>query len=409
MPASTRSARIRTLTAAAAGAAAVLSLTAACAVTTATTNPAGSGGLSDHGGQRTAAVNPGLTGNAITLTTNAEFSGYDAATDSSGTTYVGWIGDTGSLRKVDLCVLPRGAQSCKGGVQQIDPPDGDSSADGLRVLVTGPQSVTLVWFHNADASETGPQGSEISTATVQGGILSAGRDVATAPSFGTMLDAVIGPDGTIWVVTRGGGNAVQVRPGLANPPVTLKTPYLIGYALLRFAGTEPVLVIDKDGAISSPVSFASQHSGSWSAFGAVAGTWTGTANFGLATTRSGVRLIATTNSASYQPVVSTWTGSAFGVRTLTGDHNSCAPGSHDAVSDASGRLADVSVECDDIAVANLADTLHAAIFRYDVHGTFAGGQPQLTTSPNGTGWVAWSIESAHGDELLVAPLRLAGR
>lgn len=385
----------RTLIAAAtAGAAAVLSLAAASSATAAV-RPA---------------VKPGLTGKAIVLANNEEFSGDDAVTGASGTAFIGWIGNAGPGRKVNLCVLPRGAKHCKGGISTVDSL-GDSTAFGLRVLLTGPNTVTLVWQHITDASEFGPQGDKIATATSSGGPLSAPQDVAAAPSFGEMMDAVVGPHGTIWVVSWVDSTkpSVQIRPGLSNPPVTLKTPYPIGIAQLRFAGATPVLVIDKGGAISSPVSAASQHGGSWSKFRAVARTWTADANFGLASTPSGVRLVATTNNASYRPVVARWNGSAFGRPTLTGDTNDCSPSSHDPVSDASGRLADASIECEDVAVANLPDTAHAGILRFNVHGTFAGTLPQLTTSPSGRGWVAWSIESTVSNKLLVAPILLPGR
>ena len=383
------------------GAAVLMPLTASYAASAGTVKPAGSSAP---------AIKPGLTGKAIVLTSNASFSGDDAVTDASGTAFIGWIGDTGHGRKVNLCVLPRGARACKGGVSQVDSL-GDSTAFGLRVLLTGPRTVTLVWQYATAASETGPEGDEIAITTSSGGPLTAPRNVATAPSFGTMRDAAVGPNRTIWVVSEVAGTktAVQVRPGFSNPPVTVGTPYLIGYAQLRFSGTTPVLVIDKDGAISSPVSAASRHGGSWSKFRPVAKTWTADANFGLASTRSGVRLIATVDNASYQPVVAPWTGSAFGRRTLTGDTNNCSPSSHDPVSDASGRLADVSIECSQLAIANLPDTRHAAVLRFTIHGTFAGTLPQLTTSPSGRGWVTWSVEGATADKLFAAPVLLPGR
>ena len=307
-------------------------------------------------------------------------------------------------------MLPPGAQACQGGVSQVDSL-GDSSAHGLRVLLTGPHTVTLVWQHTTAASESGPEGDEIAITTSSGGPLTAPHDVATAPSFGAMQDAAVGPGDTIWVVSEVTGTkpALQVRPGFANAPVTLSTPYLIGYAQLRFAGATPVLVIDKDGSISSPVSAASQDGGSWSAFSPVAMTTTSDANFGLASTPSGVFLIATAENASYQPVVARWAASGFGRPSLTGDTNNCAPSSHDPVSDASGRLADVSIECGDVAIANLPDTAHADLFRFPVQGTFAGTLPQLTTAPSGRGWVTWSIESSAGDELFAAALLLPGR
>jgi hypothetical protein len=411
-------ARIRPLTAAAAiGAAAIVSLTAACAPTAATTNPSGASGSSrqagpaGHDGEQTAApaIKAGLTGKAIVLANSASFSGDDAVTDASGTAYIGWIADTGQGRKVNLCVLPPGALACQGGVSQVDSL-GDSSAAGLRVLLTGPHIVTLVWQYTTAASESGPEGDEIAISTSSGGPLTAPHHVAAAPSFGAMMDAAVGPGDTIWVVSEvtGGQHALQVRPGFASAPVTISTPYLIGYAQLRFAGATPVLVIDKDGSISSPVSAASQQGGSWSEFSPVAMTTTSDANFGLASTPSAVVLVATVSNASYQPVVARWGGSAFGTPSLTGDTNNCAPSSHDPVSDASGRLADVSMECSDVAIANLPDTQHADLFRFPVNGTFAGTLPQLTTAPSGRGWVTWSIESTNGDELFAAPLLLPG-
>jgi hypothetical protein len=171
-----------------------------------------------------------------------------------------------------------------------------------------------------------------------------------------------------------------------------------------------VLGIDKDGAISDPVSFASKRAGgTWSAFRKVAHTWTSDANFGLARTPRGVRLVATVDNASYRPVVSRWTGAGFSRPSLTGDTNNCSPSSHDPVADASGRLADVSTECSDLTIANLPGTTRAAIVRFNVHGTFAGGSPQLTTAPSGRGWVAWSIESSVSNKLLAAPVLLPGR
>ena len=353
----------------------------------------------------------GLTGTPITLANNAEFSGYDAATDASGKAYIGWIADTGAGRKVSLCTLPRGATSCAGGIQTVDSL-GDSSAQGLRVLVTPGGQVTLVWFHDTVASENGPQGSEIAIATSQsGGPLSAPHDVATAPSFGSMFDAVAGPGGTIWTVTQPSGatSKLQIRPGFTNPPVTITAPYFVGAARLRFSGSTAVLAVQKAGAITLPVSFATKTSGPWSSFRTVAHTWTSDAVLGLASTPSGVRLLASVDNADYFPVVSRFTGGGFTRPALTGDRNNCSPSSHDPVSDASGRMADVSKECSDLAVANLTDTLHAAVVRFNVHGTFAGGDPQLTTAPSGRGWVAWSIESSVSNKLLVAPLVLPGR
>ena len=405
-------ARFPSAAALAATAVALLLAPTACSRTAATNSGTSSkpGTLGGTRGQGTAVpvTKAGLTGKPIVLASKAQFSGDDAVTDASGTAYIGWIGGSGSGRRVNLCVLPKGATSCAGGVSAIDPLN--PGAYGLRLLLTGPHTVTLVWEYLTSASETGPEGDEIAVASSSGGPLSPAKDVSTAPSFGLMLDATTSPDGSVWVVTRvAGKNAVQVRPGFNSAPVTLSTPYLTAYALLRFDGSTPVLVIDKDGSISDPVSVAFEHGGAWSQFNPVAGTSTADANFGLAATPSGVRLIATVTNASYQPVAAGWNGSGFGTPALTGDTNTCAPSSHDAVSDASGRLADASMECGDVAVANLPDTVHATVFRFAANGTFAGTLPQLTTSPDGSGWVAWSVGVNGGDELLAAPLLLPGQ
>jgi hypothetical protein len=361
------------------------------------------------------ATKGGLTHSPITVTNNAEFSGYDLATGPNGTAYLGWIGDTGAGRQVHLCTLPRGATGCAGGVQTIASapnPTFTSTAGGLRVLVSKSNLVTLVWMHSTVASENGPEGDEIAIATAQaGGRLSAGKDVSPGPSFGYFLDATLAPNGAIWAVTNpssGNTHSVQVTKGLGTRYQTVATPFWPGEALLAFSGASGVLAIDQDGTITRPVYFDRQSGGGWTAFKPIARTWD-VAGFGLATTTSGVRLIATENNADYHPVVSRLTNAGWTTPALTGDVSNCLPSGHDVVADASGRLADASEVCADaVAVDNLADTRHAAIVRIGVAGTFAGGQPQLTTSPSGRGWVAWSVESASGDRLLVAPLVLPG-
>jgi hypothetical protein len=400
-------AAVAVATAVAAGAALGLPAMTAAAAPAGTTAPPGT--AAPHG----AAARPGRTARPITLATKVELDGYDAAADASGTTYIGWIASTLSVanRTVHLCTLPRGATTCRGGSQSIASL-GASSAAGLRVLVTPRGKVTLVWFHDTTASENGPDGSQIAIATSQsGGTLSAAHDVATGPSFGSMLDAATGPGGNIWaVLAPSSGDSIQIRPGFSQSAVTRTAPYMVGNARLAFSGSTAVLAIQKAGAITHPVAFASDSRGSWSAFGNVARTWTSDAELGLTDARSGIRLIAAIDNASYFPVVSRWTGSRFSPRTVTGDRNSCSPNSHDTVSDASGRVADVSRECEQVAIANLTDTAHAAVARFNSGGTFAGGDPQIATNPSGRGWVAWSIEAGNtGNKLLAAPVLLPGR
>ena len=395
--------------AAAACAAALPTLAALSPVQAAVRAPAGQAAVTR------AAAKAGLTHSPITVTNNAEFSGYDLATGPNGTAYLGWIGDTGAGRQVHLCTLPSGATRCAGGVQTIasaPDPTFTSTAAGLRVLVSKSNLVTLVWMHSTVASENGPEGDEIAIATSQaGGALSAERDVSPGPSFGYFLDATLAPNGSIWAVTNpssGNTHSVQITKGLGSRYQTVGTPFWPGEAMLAFNGTSAVLAIDKDGTITAPVYFDRQAGSGWTAFKPIARTWD-VQGFGLATTTSGVRLIASENNADYHPVVSRLTNAGWTTPTLTGDLSNCSPEGHDVVADASGRLADASEVCADaIAVENLADTRHAAIVRFGVPGTFAGGQPQLTTSPSGRGWVAWSVESASGDKLLVAPLLLPG-
>lgn len=357
-------------------------------------------------------VKAGLTGQPILLDDKAEFSGSDIAVDASGRAYVGWISDVGGNgRKIHLCTLPPGATQCKGGIQSINPPAagfGSSTSYGLRVLATPGGAVTLVWEHTTVASENGPQGDEIAIATSQrGGKLSAAKDVATAPSSGTMLDATLGPADSIWVaIAKSSTGGVQVRPGLNKPAIDLHPPFEVSIARLRFSQGTGALVVQKAGAITSPLAVASVHNGAFSGFTTISKTWTSDADLGLTATTSGIRLVTSVNNASYHPVDWTFSGGGFGQPTLTGDLGSCSPSSHDLTSDASGRAADASVECSDVAITNLPDTRHAAVTRFPVKGTFAGTEPQIATTPRGTGWVSWSIESSVADKLMVAPFVL---
>ncbi len=358
-----------------------------------------------------AAARPGLAGPIITLENNAEFSGLDAATDKSGRTYIGWIADNGvDLRHVHLCVLPPGARKCAGGVKTVAGP-GSASAAGLTVLVTAGGLVTLVWQHTTDASESGPQGDEIATATFQNGTLSGPSDLATAPSFGAMLDATLGPNNSIWVVGEPSSDkGLQVRPGLDSKAVNLKTPWEVGGARIRFGGSTGVIAIQKAGAISENIAFSIIRNGSFGKFSKLAHTWTADGNIGLTNSSSGLRLVVSEPNASYHPESWSFTGSGFGRPTLTGDFNNCQPTDHDLVSDASGRVADVSEECEDVAVVNMADTRHSGVARFSIHnGTFAGGTLQITTTPRGKGWVVWGEESTAGNKLLAAPVLLPGQ
>jgi hypothetical protein len=350
------------------------------------------------------ATPPGPTGSPVTLTVGYTLSGFDVATSSSGTAYIGWIANTsktnGATRAVHLCTVKPGTTSCAGGVQVVDSL-GDYSAEGLRVLVHKSGTVALMWFYqDVTGGHIG-----FTTATPDGK-LAPPIDVGSAPNNGQLFDAEIAPDDSVWSVAGpSSGNGIQVRPGGGTAAVNVKTPYPVGYAELAFTGNTPVIAIQKGGAITEAAGYTYESQGSWSAVHNVAHTWTG-ARVGLADTRSGLRLIAGTDNASYQPVVARWTGTGFSNPTLTGDHNSCAPSSHDTVADASGRLADVAYECEDIAVANFPQTAHAAIVRFPAHGLINSTDARIATTPRGRAFVVWSVESGTSDRLLLAEVLL---
>ena len=358
------------------------------------------------------AAKPGLAGASILLANKVSFDGdnraYSMAADKSGKTYIAWISapaNTSAGRQLHLCTLLLHATSCKGGIQTINLIDASTSA-GLRLLVTPGGAVTIVWYH------TSAGGGEIAEATSNsGGPLSAEHDVASAPVNGYLLDAERAPDGSIWTVAEpSSGSSLQVRAGITKPPTTVKTPYNVGYAQLAFAGSTPILAITKNAAVSQAAAFSYRPGGSWKAFKNVAGTGTAGQNVGLVRTASGVRLITDIGNAGYTPVVAKWTGHGFSHRTPTGD--TCVLGAHDAATDASGRLVDVSSECDKIAVSNFGAGTHPAILRFAPHGLEAGGAPQIATVPRGYAWVAWSTElgtsGTQGDNLRVVLVRLPG-
>jgi hypothetical protein len=92
---------------------------------------------------------------------------------------------------------------------------------------------------------------------------------------------------------------------------------------------------------------------------------------------------------------------------VLGQQSGCAPSSHDLTTDASGRLADISSECEVIAVTNLPDTRHASVVRFAAGGTLNSGAPRVATIPRGYALAIWSIEAgASSDRLLMVPVLL---
>ena len=359
-----------------------------------------------------AAHGPGPAAAPIALESDAQFNGYDVAIDSAGTAYVGWISYTNTvLRRVHLCVLPAGATACTGGVKTILPlggPAGESSANGLQV-VTGPGAgATLVWFHDTSDSINQPFGGQLATAVAgPDGSLSAATDRAAAPSFGSLKTATRSPSGQLMAVAQASTASPQslyvyadfAAPGLVN------APFFVNQARLAYTGSTAVLAVDNYGKVSEPIAYSVLSGGAWSGFRTVANTWNVGA-FGMTATPSGIRLVASVASASYKPAVAKFEGSTFGKAKPTGGKGSCTPSTHDVVSDGSGRVADVVVACSGVGIANLADTTHAGYTEFPSGGTIAGGNPQIATIGLGTGWVAWSIQSALGNQLKVVPVRL---
>lgn len=361
--------------------------------------------------QPAATGGPGQYGTILTLGNGLDLTGgYDVADNAKGTAYIGWIAPTsagGATRTVYLCTLPAGASTCSGGVQSTASLGG-SSAAGLRVLLTKNGTVDLVWFHDTDQSINGPQNAAIALATAPGGKnLGAATDIGSAPSFGYLLDAALDPSGAIWTVAYASDlpKNIQVRDGSASYD-TVNTPWPVGTATIGFAGTQPVVVAGKNAAITTPPdAWTTLKNGKWSAFASIPKTGP-RANPSLAATGSGLRLIAMAGDASYRTVTTKWTGNGFAPRALTSDTNNCTPASHDANSDASGRLVDVTWECNQLTVVNYPDGHTASISRMNVRGTTTY-TPQIASGSRGSATVVYSVESkTSGSALRVTHWRL---
>jgi hypothetical protein len=359
-----------------------------------------------HAAKGGGSVKPGFTGAPIVLQDVADYHGYDVQTDeTTGTAYVGWVGSAqGQLRTVHLCVLPAGATACAGGVLTTAPGGDGSSVAGLHVVVTAPGTVLLAWYTG------GVDGGHIAQATYAGGALGASSIVAPAPNGGALLDVVKSPSGQVYSVVQDpstlGPQHLQVRAGLTTAVADITAPWQVTRAELAFDGANPVLVTDQYGAVESPAYFTAGPS--WPALAPIGGTWTiDNAVEDVVTTKYGVRAIASEPNSSYRPVVASYQNGSFGKPELTGDDNSCNPTSHDLVTDASGRAADVATECGDLMISNLADGEHAGTVKVPAGGLIASGTPQITTVADGGGWVVWSVQDATvGNRLQVAPIQL---
>ena len=352
--------------------------------------------------QAASSAKPGLVGSRVVLQDQAEFAGgFDVGMDAAGNAYIGWIGTTGSdngTATVHLCTVHPGTSACAGGIQSLVP-IAPSSVAGLRVLVTPAGAVTLVWSYGLLVPTYAGRDVRIAETTSQSGApLTPEVTVADAPTESTLFDAVLGPDGAVDTVSAigAGTSAVEVREGVANAPITVATPYSPGSAYLRWAGATPILAIQEDGRLTEAPAYAHGVGGAFSGFTNLPSSWTAGANIGLVTTSSGVRLFASEPAAGYRPVVSKLSGTTFSKPVLTGDNGTCAPSSHDVGTDASGRVYDISDECGQLAVDNLANTTKAGIVRFSSGGTNAAGPAQIASSPRGHAVAVWAIESPSG-------------
>ncbi len=337
----------------------------------------------------------GPTGGVITIRSGVSLSGYDVATTSDGTAYVGWIGDDSgdaSLRQVHLCVLKPGASGCTGGVQTASAL-GPSSAQDLKVVVTGGH-VELVWI-----AQVGPSSGEFAAvfgeATVTGNALGASATIPNAPTYGTLTSAIPGKNGAVTVAVLGNStldNHVYYYPTLTSSPKSFTRPYFVGNAQVADNGKQTVLTTSQYGSLSGKVTVASKPSNStqWKSFSTVAQSYTLGGVERLQTAGGHIRLVGASTKALYTPYVWNWNGKSFGKPATTGDHNEIS--SIDTTTDGSGRLATVDSEVGGLAVSNFAKGDRPARFRLKVKDTYAGGSAQIATSPSGRGWVIYSIE-----------------
>ena len=349
---------------------------------------------------------PGPQGPGIVLVQPAQqdrFSGGGFATvsDGQGDTFVSWS-NFGKRGGVFLCTLRTGSSNCLNGTQ-VSASTETSPAPGTDIhLLAGHRSVRVLWFDDSDGGATVQE----ATATA-GGVPSASHALERGPTAGALMDARTGPGGHLWTLTAN-GDGTQLR--LAKDGVVVAgpaVPWAVGYAQLAFAGGTAVIAVQKAGSLSTPVDYAWDAGGSWTALRPLSGTWSVGYAPGLTQTGAGLRLVTATADASYKPVVSRWTGHGFSAALPIGDTNNCAPNSAQTASDPSGRLTDVTNECGMITVDNMPTSSRAAIFRFAAKGTVAGSTPELATLPSGRGWVVYALQNETGyDQLVAVPVLL---
>ena len=351
------------------------------------------GAVSGLAGQAAARA---TVGSAFTIQSGVSLDGYDAATATDGTTYVGWIGDDSNdaaLRQVHLCVLKLSSRSCVGGVQTADAL-GPSSAQNLRVVVSGDQA-ELVWI-----AQPGPSSGEFSgvfgTDSVSNGTLGTSVSVPGAPTLGSLTSAIAHRGGGVSLAAVGESGTLDQRayyyPTVSATPTTFKRPYFVGNAQLADNGKQTVLTTTEYGSLSGKVAVASKPANGtqWSGFKNVGGSYTRGGVEQVITAGGHIRLVGVNAKAIYDEATWTWKGKSFGKPKASGDHNDLS--TIDVNTDGSGRLVSADSEVGGVMVSNFGKGSHASHFLVKVPATFAGGPAQVSTSSSGRGFVIWGIE-----------------
>jgi len=340
---------------------------------------------------------------------NVALSGYDAATGPGGTTYIGWISSSytnTNLRQVHLCVINLGSGSCAGGVQTASALS-PSGAQDLHVVITSGH-VELVWIAQVGAA-TGQFSAVFGSATVTNGVLGTSTSISGAPTYGTLTSVIANRSGGVTAVVIGNGTYdthAYYYPSLTSTPKALIRPYFIGDAQVADNGMQTVVTTSQYGSVTGAVSVAHKGSNSsvWSKFSSVRQSITMGNIERLVKAHGVIYLLAGSTNAYYPGFTFRWGGRAFGPPVSAGDPNDVW--SHDATTDASGRLASVSAEVGYLAVANFGAGQRPAEFRMRVSQTFAGGPAQLTTTPSGRAWLIYSVETSSSTGVLLYAQRI---
>lgn len=118
----------------------------------------------------------------------------------------------------------------------------------------------------------------------------------------------------------------------------------------------------------------------------------------LATTRRGIRLLATApdrKRGGDQSVIAAWDAQrhAFGAPAPALPGQSCATGGRDVSTDASGRVSSVAIGCDRLAIGNHQTGGVGARTEFGTGLSVTSTDAQIATTPSGRGWVVWLATS----------------